>query len=48
MKRAGLPAPRRCSYMHSKLLILGLLLAAAVSVLAFDRVVVLEDAYAEY
>ena len=34
--------------MSKKLFVLALLLGTAATVFAFDRVVVLEDAYAEY
>jgi len=48
MSRAGIPAHRRSSNMSKRLLVLALLLGTAATVFAFERCVVLEDAYAEY
>jgi hypothetical protein len=48
MTRAGTPAQKRSSLMRNTALFLMLLLAAAATAVAFDRVVVCEDAYAEY
>jgi len=45
---AGTPALWRCSHMRKTALLAILFLAAAATAVAFDRVVVCEDAYAEY
>jgi hypothetical protein len=45
---AGTPARWRCSHMRKTALLAILFLAAAATAVAFDRVVVCEDAYAEY
>jgi hypothetical protein len=46
MTSAGMPA-RRCQFMRKMMFVSALLLATAATVFAFDRCVVIEDAYQE-
>lgn len=48
MSRAVIRARRRLSQMSKKLFVFALLLGTVAMAVAFDRVVVCEDAYAEY